>query len=274
MTHSAITLGETRGAAATRRRLRTRTVAVASLDASTRGTAFALFHRAYDGADRARFERDLAEKRWIILLRDGDSGQLKGFSTVHLRPPDARCDGTVVFSGDTVIDPEYWGQKELQRAFAALLLREKLRAPGRPLYWFLISKGWRTYLLLAHAFPRAVPRHDRPDDGPLRRMLHALAAERFGAQFDAETGVIRYDEPHERVRAGLAPVTDALLADPHVRFFVEHNPGHAAGDELACLAEVRLVDVVRVVGRLAAAAARRARGARTARAAPGTRGSA
>jgi hypothetical protein len=44
-----------------------------------------------------------------------------------------------------------------------------------------------------------------------------------------------------------------VLVNPHVRFFVERNPGHADGEELACLAEIRLRDLARVAGRITGA---------------------
>jgi len=244
---------DARSAGARSRRLVARTVPAASLAAEVRDAMFALFAASYAGADRVRFERDLAEKQLVILLSARAGGALRGFSTVHVRElGDADAPnggGTLVYSGDTVIDRAYWGQKRLQLAFAALLVRLKLRRPGRPLYWFLISKGYRTYLLLANAFPRAVPRHDRPDDPALREIVDACAAARFGADYDAAAGVVRYAEAHERVRPGLAPLDTSLLANPHVRFFAERNPGHADGDELACLAEVRLRDLARILPR-------------------------
>lgn len=240
--------------------LTARTVSVPSLDEQTRADAFALFQGVYAGADRARFERDLAEKQRVILLHDRAVGQLRGFSTVLVRTVETpRGSARVVFSGDTVIDKEYWGQKQLQREFCKLLVRLKLRRPHRPLYWFLISKGYRTYLLLAHAFPRAVPRHDRPDIAQLRAVLDRLATERFEMEYDPRSGLVRYGTPHERVRAEVAPVEASLLADPHIRFFVERNPGHVNGDELACLAEVRIQDLARVAFRIALARARRRR---------------
>lgn len=258
MTGTAIPVGATSAARSTSGRLEAQTVAVRTLDADTRARAFALFQHAYEGADRSRFERDLAEKQLVILLRDRSSRELKGFSTVLLREVRTRRGpGTVVFSGDTVIDRAYWGQKNLQLAFAKLLITLKLRSPHRRLYWFLISKGWRTYLLLANAFVRAVPRFDTEDDRELRRMLDAHASARFGPQYDAERGIIRYATPHERVRTGLAPVAPDLLDNPHVRFFVERNPGHADGDELACLAEVRAIDLMKLGARFSARALRK-----------------
>lgn len=261
MSGTSATLDSLARPAAPRRSLVARTVTVPALDTATRDAAFALFRATYEGTSRERFEHDLAEKQHVILLHDRESGALKGFSTVLVRAVDSpRGPATVVFSGDTVIDRAYWGQKQLQLAFARLLAKLKLEAPARPLYWFLISKGYRTYLLLANAFPCAVPRDGSADDPALRAMLDTLAAERFGAQYDAEAGVVRYDTPHERVRDGIAPVTETALRNRHVRFFVERNPEHAAGVELACLADVRLRDLARATVRICVAQARRALG--------------
>jgi hypothetical protein len=245
-----------------KKKLVARTVAVTALDAQMLADAFALFEEAYEGTDRERFERDLAEKQWIILLRDRESGALKGFSTVLVEDLPGERPATVVFSGDTVIHRDYWGQKQLQIAFVRILLSLKLRSPRRRLCWFLLSKGYRTYLLLANAFPKAVPRYDRADDPYLRAALNELASRRFGPAYDRARGIVRFDSGHERVRSGLAPITIRHLENLHVRFFVARNPGHSLGEELACLAEVRLIDITRIAVRLVATLARRALGVR------------
>jgi hypothetical protein len=252
MSGTSIPLERLSHATAARGVLCARTTTVTSLDTRTRAAAFALFRATYENACRERFEHDLAEKQHVILLYDSATNALKGFSTVLVREIETPSGpATVVFSGDTVIDCEYWGQKQLQLAFARLLVRLKLRAPWRPLYWFLVSKGYRTYLLLANAFPLSVPRVDIADDPTLRTVLDGLATERFGDQYDRVRGVVRYATPHERVREGIAPVTQAALRNAHVRFFVERNSEHAEGVELACLADVRLGDVARTVARIA-----------------------
>jgi hypothetical protein len=243
-----------------KRQLVSRTVPANDVDGDMLTAAFALFQDTYAGAVRARFETDLRDKQLVILLFDRDTDELKGFSTVRVeRMPSG---ATVIFSGDTVIHRDYWGQKRLQIAFSRILLWNKLRSPTRPIYWFLISKGYRTYMLLANAFPVAVPRFDTADNPLLRSLLDKLATGRFGARYDAPSGIVTNTTGHERVRAGVAPITAQHLENPHVKFFLSRNPGHSDGDELACLAEVRLRDLARIGARIVIALVRRRLGAR------------
>ncbi len=182
-------------------------------------------------------------------------GSLQGFSTVHMSDRrdvrGRRC--TVLFSGDTVIHRDYWGQGHLQREFSMLLLRRKLRHPRRPLYWFLISKGFRTYLLVVNYARHAVPRYDLPTPPErLQRMLDLVATERFGDHYDPKLGLVRWSdaEHHEHVRAGMGDISPELIArNPHVALFVERNPDHARGDELACIADMTLWTMVRATVR-------------------------
>ncbi len=250
MTGAAISLDEVSKGRRVTGRLVASVVTPCTLSTATVDDAYALFAATYAGTNRARFATDLAEKQRVILLHDRETGALKGFSTVLLTDiATSSGPATLFFSGDTVVDRAYWGQKELQIAVARLLLSLKLRQPRRPLYWFLISKGYRTYLILANAFPRSIPREGELDDRELRDMLDTVAGERFGDEYDSDTGIIRYATPHEYVRDGIAPLTPAALRNRHVRYFVERNPGHSAGDELACLAVVRIRDLVRVMAR-------------------------
>src|SRR5690606_25296258 len=116
--------------------------------------------------DDAAFERDLAAKQWIILLLDRAHGGVAGFSTIGLEEVTFRgAPAEVLFSGDTVIEPAYWGQKVLDTAFARFLVRRKLRRPWRPFFWLLLSAGFKTYLIIINYFPGAFPRHDR-EAGP------------------------------------------------------------------------------------------------------------
>ncbi|MCB9619402.1 MAG: hypothetical protein H6724_08120 [Sandaracinus sp.] len=227
-------------------RLRGRTVRVSALRPDDRDAMWGLFRDYYADVRRTDFERDLAEKDHVIVLRDTGDGSIRGFST--LKVYDRREGGRrfrAIFSGDTIVDVEYWGQSALHWTFLAFLVRQKARSLGTPLYWFLISKGYKTYLLLARNFPEHWPRHDRPTSPRAQAILDLLSRDRYGDAYDAEQGVLHFPEPHGRLRACVAPIAEEQLVHPDVRFFAERNPGHVHGDELCCLGKVDSAFVVR-----------------------------
>jgi hypothetical protein len=215
------------------RGLRARVRRVASLSVLEREAMWQLFEKSYAGARREAFVGDLEEKQHVIVLKAAD-GQVQGFSTLlELNHPQ----GCVVFSGDTIIAPGFWGQTALQRAFIWFLMTRRLAVPTRAVYWFLISKGYRTYLLISRYFPNHWPRHDAPVPPSEAALLDVLCSRKFGAAWDAEVGLLRYAGPDAvRLSGELAQVRPSLRDDPDVKFFLKANPRWAEGDELCCLA--------------------------------------
>jgi hypothetical protein len=189
-------------------------------------------------ADPGLFARDLARKDWVILLTDDATRTLQGFTSLSLyETAAAGRQVSVVYSGDTLIRPAYWGTPELPRAWARTVF--SLAADlHQPLYWLLLSSGYKTYRFLPLFFQEFYPRHDRPTPAAEQALLDHLAAERFGADFDVERGVVRFAAGATPLRAGVAEVTPGRLRDPHVDFFLRRNPGHERGDELVCVARV------------------------------------
>lgn len=222
-------------------RLAARIVTRSSLSGATRDAMWALFHATYDDVERDRFERDLDGKSHVILLLDARGGDVRGFSTQRLFEQTVRGRRVqVLYSGDTVVDPAYWGQTALHRAFLRFGMGAALRRPRVPTYWYLISKGYKTYLLLARNFPEHWPRHDRPTPDWQQALLDHLGAALFPGAWDPGKGVLHHPTALGRLRDGVAPVEPAALAHPDVAFFCERNPGHAQGDELCCLGHVGL----------------------------------
>lgn len=194
-----------------------------------------LMETHFHGVTPEQFDRDLAEKDWVLRFMRDD--HLIGFSTLQVCGAlhEGRC-VTVIYSGDTVMSPEAWGSPLLARAWIALVRALQSRGSGGAWYWLLISSGFRTYRFLPVFWREFWPRFDaRPSDTP--PLLAALARERFGDRFDAEMGVVRFENP-QHLRDHLSTIPDGKSDDPHVRFFIERNPGHADGDELVCLAEL------------------------------------
>lgn len=218
-----------------------------------------LYAAHYEGVTREAFERDLAGKRWAILAHDAGDGSLQGFSTLTWdRWAHEGRRFIALFSGDTLVAPAYWGQRALQNEFGRCFTRVKLAHPFTPLYWFLISKGYRTYLLLSRNFPDHWPRHDAPTPAWERGAIGLMARARFGDAWLPDEGIVRFGPDAPRLREGVAPLDEGTLAWADVRFFHERNPGHARGDELACLGRIRATLWLRYLAKQARRHARRA----------------
>ena len=212
-------------------------LAVEALSDGQRDAMFALMDRYYDHMTRAQFEADLEEKQWVIYVADGDTDALRGFSTqALLEVPGEAGPVRALYSGDTIMDQHARTSTALTRWWGRLALSLIDQYGDGPLYWFLISKGYKTYRFLPVFFGEYYPRYDRPTPPWARRAIDALGAHKFPEQYDPGAGIVRATSGGCRLREGVARITDRRLKDPHVRYFVEANPGHEQGDELCCLA--------------------------------------
>lgn len=198
---------------------------------------YALYDRYYGGGDATTFRTDLEHKSHLVWLVEGE--RLRGFSTLatqsfHTFTQDARA----VFSGDTIIDHQFWGEQALARAFCRFAGALKAQRPEQPLYWFLISKGYRTYRYL-HAFAhRYFPHPNEATPPDMQARMHELARARFGSAYRPELGIVRFEPVRGYLRPPWNEVRDGLQPRPEVRHFLARNPGYVAGDELVCLAEL------------------------------------
>lgn len=201
-----------------------------------RAEMFTLIQSHFEGVREDGFHRDLEEKDWVLrIVRDGT---LVGFSTLQAYQATVRDRRiNVIYSGDTVMAPEAWGSPVLARGWIALVRAIQASRPDEPWHWLLLSSGFRTYRFLPVFWREFWPRHDAEMPLEVRASMRELAQERFGQAYDPATGVVRFNAP-QRLRDHLAAVPEGKASDAHVRFFLDRNPGHAAGDELVCLTEL------------------------------------
>ncbi len=212
-------------------------VRVCDISHDTRQAMYELMASAYV-VESSSFFNDLAAKNWAILLHDSRH-VLRGFTSLAVMDTDADRPIRALFSGDTIIQPEFWGSLELPRVWGRFMLQMINESGDRRLYWFLISSGYKTYRFLPVFFLEYFPRHDAPMPEQMKTILDHLGRARFGERYDADRGIIHLEHPTP-LRPGVADLSPERLHDPHVAFFVERNPDHARGDELACIAELRV----------------------------------
>lgn len=220
-------------------RLHAQTVAVAELGEVAHQQMFEVFKDYYDSVSYERFLSDLHGKDDVILLLDAE-GTIQGFSTTKNLSLTVRGKKVYgLFSGDTVVAKAYWGQRVLGRAFLRYLLTKKARHPLSPYYWFLISKGYKTYLLMANNFDEHFPRFEREMSPWEKAVLDAFAASLYPHEYDPQTNLITFPASHGHVRRGVADITAELRETyPRIAFFARKNPSWAQGSELACIARM------------------------------------
>jgi hypothetical protein len=227
-------------------RLTGRTVTRASLTATDRDAMFALLSTFFTGVDPATFASDLDEKNHVILL-EGEDGLLHGFSTLLVyRTCVAGTDATVVYSGDTIVDREFWGSPALPISWLAATRALTVTAESR-VFWLLLTSGFRTYRFLPVFFREFYPRDSSRESVNLVR---TIATERFGERYDAPTGIVRFERPQILVPE-LLDVPEGRTHDEHVAFFLARNPGYTRGDELVCLSDISDANLTAAARRIA-----------------------
>ena len=181
-----------------------------------------LYREFYVGADETDFRHDLAEKDYAILLRGTG---VCGFTTMKLVEVAGM---RVLFSGDTVVETSQRGQWGLAGGFGHMIKFVEGWFPDETAYWFLISKGARTYRFLPTFFRRYVP--GPVADADLSARLACVASALYPREYNPAAGVLHFVGKKDRLRG------DLLRMDTESVRFRALNPGWMNGDELCCLA--------------------------------------
>ncbi|CBW26631.1 conserved hypothetical protein [Halobacteriovorax marinus SJ] len=225
-------------------KLYSKTVHVSEITPEQRESMFEVFSKYYENSCFNTFCLDLNSKDSVFLLMDKKENKIRGFSTI-VNLTYVSLGGKIhrgVFSGDTIIEKEYWGQGTLGVAFLKYLFIEKLKRPFSPLYWYLISKGFKTYLLMANNFDEHWPRHEVKTPEYQQEILNGFSTIMYPEYFDRASGLIKFEGcSKDALKFGVAPITEKLKSsNKRVDFFDRVNPNWQKGDELCCLAVMTL----------------------------------
>ena len=217
--------------------LSSQTIHRTELTTGTTEEMFTIFNENFDQSSPEIFYRDLNNKDWVILLRD-EHNCVQGFSTLVLYETEFESQKmSIVYSGDTIIRPAYWGTAQLPSTWIKTVL-EKSASMQQPLYWLLISSGYKTYRFLSVFYKTFYPHYACPTPPHIQSLMHHLASQRFGDEYYRDLGIVRFQNGATPLRDGVAEVTDERLHDPHVAHYIKMNPYHDQGDELVCITQV------------------------------------
>lgn len=220
---------------------------VEEIDAHTREKMLGIMKTYYANVSDEQFQSDLSEKDAVILIcEQNENGAhvpqqddfiLRGFSTQKLF--DHEVDGAkikILFSGDTIIEQQYWNSMALPIAWGRMMLDYHGAYPDTTIYWLLTTKGYKTYRFLPVFFEEFYPRYDFDTPEFETKLLHSLGERFFPERHIPQTLVLRGGESAQKLASHIGHVTDNRLKDPHIAFFLENNPDYAKGDELMAIA--------------------------------------
>ncbi len=202
---------------------------------------YELYAAFYENTSLDIFLSDLSKKSGVILVARKSDDRIVGFSTQTFF--DLKVDGKRVrgiFSGDTIIEPAYWGNNALANTFYRRLIIERIKRPFVPFYWFLISKGYKTYLLMTNNFYNYYPKVDGNRGGRNERyhnITEAYCQQLFPEAFDKANMLLDFGDSYVRLKGDVAEITPELKsANKHIAFFEQMNPSWRRGTEVPCLA--------------------------------------
>jgi hypothetical protein len=218
--------------------MKARIVATKDLTLPEREAMYGLLSNYFLGVRRDVFNADLSQKNWVILIEQELTDTLKGFSTIAIYHTHF-CGEilTVVYSGDTIMDPSGWSSSILSKAWIAAVKMLRLQYPQGKFYWLLICSGYRTYRFLPTFWQEFYPRHNISTPPEVFELIEFLAKDLFGDSYHPDTGIVRFSHP-QMLADKLPGIPLEKLQDPQIKFFSDRNPNHSLGDELVCLTEI------------------------------------
>jgi hypothetical protein len=131
------------------------------------------------------------------------------------------------------VEKEFWGQNDLSQAWInnAMVYDEKFMGAT---YWFLLSKGYKTYKYLSTFFNEYYPRVDTKTPTKIQHIIDTFAKQQYGDKYRNGVWVAGND-----YLKGEFDYTHKVAArDKNTAFFLEKNPDYIKGDELVCLCEI------------------------------------
>ena len=208
---------------------------------------YELFQENYAFSPLSTFISDMEKKDGVFVVREKATARIVGFSTMGIyqfKLGGRKAIG--LFSGDTILERTYWGSRSLSQAIALKMFWESCKRPFTPQYWTLLSKGYKTYLLVTNNFKEYYPsRHG--DDPRMEAMVKEYCEAMFPGKLVPEKMILDFGPNANCLKDGVAGITDELRRHPDIAFFEKRNPGWHQGNELPCLARADFFTFMKIL---------------------------
>jgi hypothetical protein len=207
---------------------------------------FELMNENYNRVTETSFVNDLKKKNWAGIISD-ENEDVQGFTTFAINPANSGTKNyNVLFSGDTIITHEYWGSQVLMKGWCRSVGSIIASDPGKKWFWYLLSKGHRTYMYLPLFFNEYYPAFEpKENHDSLKQIANEVSLKIFGKYWKEDEGVVRFDSSQGELKPEWANATFQKRNSNFITFFLEKNPGFYKGEELVCIAPISPTNLMR-----------------------------
>lgn len=205
-------------------------------------TMYDLMSLHYENIKYDNFVSDLKNKEEVVVLKTTD-GQIKGFSTIVFSEIEVdNIKHKILFSGDTIVHKEYWAHNNLANVWLQHAIK-KQQEFNEPLYWLLISKGYKTYKYLNTFFKEYYPNPNKDIPQLEQQILDKFGKTYYPQQYDAMSGLLIMNKSKDFLKEEYANIPAEKMNDFVVKYFLKKNPEYYNGNELICITNLSLENV-------------------------------
>lgn len=217
--------------------LKSSVIKISELTENNIESMFNLMSKYYANLKKDNFFSDLEDKEDIIILKD-NKGAIKGFSSIVIQDLFINNERVkLLFSGDTVIHSEYWGDTDIRRTWLEYAYKQ-MDLFDEKFYWLLFSKGYKTYKYLPVFFTDFYPRFDKQTPEFEQKIIDAYGYKYYPDNYNVEKGVIEMNQKKDYLKDWVAEIPEGKLKDKNIEFFMQKNPDYKLGNELICLTRI------------------------------------
>lgn len=180
------------------------------------------------------YDKVLRSYSHILFCRDRLDGSLRGLMLLGV---DRKETYTVFKLGLMLFHRHYRGGPWMRLAIACMILRELILHPRTPLYIIGKSSTYKSYLITSQ-FPGCHPYPGREIPELFKKIAedYVNSMKLPSEDFNRDTLVLK--RRVGLIREHVAPISERDLANTHIKFFNDHNPGWRQGDQMVVLAKL------------------------------------
>ena len=185
--------------------------------------------------------------QYTIFGREKMDGSLRGFSFIDKSCSQVngrKC--TLIKTGLSLFNAKYQGGPILYYVILYHSFMEMIKHPTVPVFLMGRTASYKSYLMLVNSVTSTYPRYDAPAPDYIKAVLHHYAnTERLpGEEYDPTSFVLKRETTN--IKRFVAPITEKDLKNPHIKFFVENNPGWSKGHLMFCASPLTKSDLLKV----------------------------